>query len=236
MENKIEEKIEEKKEQVEVTPIQASIEPQKIEPVSKPKKIAISIHKNVIIAGVVIVIIAIIGGLLFYYKSLFIAAMVNGSPISRLAVIYELEKTSGKKTLESLITKKLIDDEARAKGIVITSADVDAELKTVEDQVKAQGATLDQVLIEQGVTLEYLKNQILVQKELEGLLADQIQVSAEDITKFITDNKITIPKGEETNYNEQIKDQVKQQKLSDAAKTLLESLRAKSKINYFINY
>ena len=52
--------------------------------------------------------------------------------------------------------------------------------------------------------------------------------------QFIGD--VTIPKGEEANYNEQIKNQVKQQKLSDAAKTLLESLRAKSKINYFINY
>ena len=94
MENKIEEKIEEKKAKVEVTPIQASVEPQKIEPISKPKKIAISIHKNAIIAVVVIIIIAVIGGLLFYYKSLFIAVTVNGSPISRLAVISELEKRS----------------------------------------------------------------------------------------------------------------------------------------------
>jgi len=232
----MENKIEEKKEQVEAASSQAPLEPQKEESVSKPNKIAISIHRNAIIAGVIILIVAVIGGLLFYYKGLFIAATVNGSPISRLAVISELEKTSGKKTLESLITKKLIDDEARSKGIIINQADIDAELKTIEDQVKAQGATLDQVLTEQGVTLEYLRNQIAVQKELEGLLADQIQVSDDDVAKYITDNKVTIPKGEEAASKEQIKNQLKQQKLSDAAGTLLESLRSKSKINYFINY
>ena len=236
---KIEKKIKEKKEKIEkvqVIPEQVLTEPKNIEPTVKPKKIAINIHKNTIIAIIIIIVIALIGGLFFYFKSLFIAATVNGSPISRLAVVSELETTYGKKTLESLVTKKLIDDEAVAKGVIISSADIDAEVKTVEDQLKAQGMTLENALIEQGVTLEYLKKQILVQKELEGLLADQLQVSEEEINKFIEDNKITIPEGEEANYKEQITEQLKQEKLSTAASALLESLKEKSKINYFISY
>ena len=89
---------------------------------------------------------------------------------------------------------------------------------------------------EQGITLSYLKDQITVQKELEGLLADQIAVSDADVKKYIADNKITVPKGQEANFNDQIKNQLKQQKLSDSASALIETLKAKSKIRYFVNY
>ena len=232
MENQIEEN-KEKPEQPEIAPIQAPVE-LKIEP--KKEKIKITISKRALVAAAIIIAIAAVGALAFYLKGLVIAATVDGMPIYRLSVIYSLERNAGKKTLDALITKKLIDNEARAKGVVVTPADVDAEIKKIEDQVKTQGVTLDQAISEQGITLNYLKDQITVQKELEGLLADQLGVTDADIKKYIADNKITVPKGEEANFNDQIKNQLKQQKLSDAATTLLDSLRAKSKINYFVNY
>lgn len=200
----------------------------------EPKKIAIS-KKSLLIAAVIIALSAL-GALIFYYKSLFIAATVNGSPIYRLSVISELELVSGKKTLESLITKKLIDGEAAAKGIAITPAEVDAEIKKIENQVIAQGGTLEQALAEQGVSLKYLRRQAAVQKELEALLADRIQVSDEEIKKFMADNKITVPAGKEAEYKEQIIGQLKQQKMSASAPALIDSLRTKSRINYFLNY
>ncbi len=42
------------------------------------------------------------------FKGQFIAATVNGSSISRWSLIQELEKQSGKSTLDTMITKKLI--------------------------------------------------------------------------------------------------------------------------------
>jgi len=56
-----------------------------------------SVKTSVIIAAVVV-----IGALAFYYKGLFIAATVNGVPISRLSIIEQLEKSSGKATLEAI--------------------------------------------------------------------------------------------------------------------------------------
>ena len=38
-------------------------------------------------------------GLLYYNRSLFIVALVNGQPISRIAVVQELEKRNGKQAL-----------------------------------------------------------------------------------------------------------------------------------------
>ncbi len=184
----------------------------------------------------IIAIVVLIGFLIYYNKGLFIAATVNGTPISRRAVIKELESVSGKSALESLITQKLINDEALKKGVTVTSDEVDTEIKNVETQVKAQGMTLDQALSAQGITLANLKKQITTQKKLEKILGDQIQVTDDQITQYIKDNKVSIPKGQEATYKEQIKNQIKQQGLSAAANELVASLKAQAKINYFVNY
>lgn len=198
---------------------------------STNKKITISLKTATIIGGV-IVFLAII----FACKGLFIAAMVNGSPISRLSVIRELEKGSGKAALESLIVEKLINNEADKKDITVSDDEVNTEVKNLETQIKSRGGTLDEALASQGMTLETLKNQIVVQKKLEALLADKIQVTDADKAKFITDNKIKIPKGEEVNYNNQITQEIRQQKLGTESKLLVESLKSKNTIRYFVSY
>jgi len=48
----------------------------------------------------IIIVILLIAA--FQLKGLFIAAMVNGEPISRLTIIKELEKQGGKQALSSL--------------------------------------------------------------------------------------------------------------------------------------
>ena len=97
----------------------------------KQKRITISIKVAIIIA-----VIIIVGALAYRYKGLLIAAMVDGSFISRFSVIEELEKKSGKATLDALIIQKLIETEAQKKGVTVSDNDVNAEIKKIEDQVK----------------------------------------------------------------------------------------------------
>lgn len=195
------------------------------------KKLTINL-KTVKIIGIVLVVLAV----LFAIKGLFIAALVNGSPISRLAVIQELERGSGKAALESLIIEKLINKEADKRSIEVSDDEVSVEVANAEAQIKSQGGTLVDALASQGISLETLRKQILMQKKLEALLADKIQVTEADMKKFITDNKIEIPKGQEATYNAQIAQEIKQQKLSTESKALVDSLRAENTIRYFINY
>ena len=77
--------------------------------------------KTTVIIGVAAVALLVLG---FMYKGLVVAAWVNGAPISRFQVLGQLEKMSGKNVLDSLITKKLIEDEAKAKGIAVTKDEV----------------------------------------------------------------------------------------------------------------
>ncbi len=178
--------------------------------------------------------IVVIAG--FASKSLFVAATVNGSPISRLAVIQKLEKMSGKKLLDSMIDEKLITDAAAAKNISVTDADVNDEMKKIETSLSSQGQTLDEALSSQGMTSDDLKTQIVLQKEIEKLVADKIVVTDEEVAQYITDNKITVPKGQEAATAEKIKSDLTAQKAETAAQTLVTDLRTKAKIQYIVKY
>lgn len=191
----------------------------------------ISVRNSLIVAAVIVV-----AGLAFYYKDLLVAATVNGSPISRLAMIRQLEKSAGKSTLDDLITKKLINDEAVKMHISISEDVINAAIQETETQLKAQGQTLEEALTAQGMTQADLRDQIVIRKELEQMLADKIQVNDDEIQQYIKNNQITVPAGQETEYQKQIKDQLQQQKLSSEAGTFVESLKSKASIHYFVQY
>src|SRR3989344_1536369 len=103
-------------------------------------------------AALVLIALAI-GFALYYYRGLLVAATVNGNPISRLSVINELEGRSGKAALDSLIIKKLINDEFAAKNLSINEGDVDSKVKEIEDQLKVQGQTLESALSVEGMSV-----------------------------------------------------------------------------------
>ena len=197
----------------------------------KQKQITISIK-----AAIVIGVIIVVGALAYRYKGLLVAATVNGSPISRFSVIEELEKKSGKATLDALIIQKLIAVEAQKKGITVNDNDVNAEIKKIEEQLKEQGKTLAEALSAQGMTEEDLRVQLATQKKLEKLLADKTQVTDEEIAQFIKDSKIVIPAGQEDSYKNQARDQIQQNKLNDAVGVFIDSLRSTAKIKYFVSY
>jgi parvulin-like peptidyl-prolyl isomerase len=186
--------------------------------------------------AVIIGIIIIFGALLFYCKGLFIAATVDGAPISRISVIRQLESESGKKALEDMIIKQLLNKAAREKGIKITSEDIDAEIQKIEEQVKAQGGTLDEMLSAQGMTRESVSEQIMLQKKIEKLLEDKVQVTDEEAEKLVADSKVTVPKGEEEKFKTQAKEQIRVQKMNNELGAYIESLKTQAKIRYFVNY
>ncbi len=195
------------------------------------KGIVVSAKTAIIVA--VLVIIAALG---FVYKGLFIAATVNGSPISRLAVIKRLESSSGSQVLDALITEKLIEGALDKNGIIAPDEEVDAKIKTIEEQVTARGTTFEQALAAEGTTRVKLKKQVATQLRVEKMFYDKTQISDEEAAKYIKDNKVAIPKGQEVQIKEEIKNQLKSGKLNQEARAWIDSLRASASINYFAKY
>ena len=194
----------------------------------------LKINKKIVvpIAGVLLILAG-----LFYLKGLFVAVLVNGSPISRIQVIEELEKQSGKQALESLITQKLIQGELDKKNITVANDAINEEIKKIEARVSQQGGTLQMALAQQGLTEKKFRERVVLQKRLEKLLADKTAVSDEEVSKYIKDNKIAPSQNTKPeDIKNQIKDQLKQQKFSQQAQELVTNLKKTATIRYFVTY
>jgi len=187
--------------------------------------------------AIIILAVILIGALLYAGRGLFIAATVNGEPISRLAIVSELERQSGKQALDSMVTKTLILQEAKKRNVSVTEREIDDEIKSIESNLKQQGQNLEQVLALQGLTRASLRDQIRIQKIVEKLLGKGISVTDKEVADYIASNSATLP--QETNQQDlqnSIKQQLQQQKLSERFQTWIAELRQKAKINYIVTY
>lgn len=189
--------------------------------------------KRVVAVAILIVVLSI----LYSYRGLFIAATVNGNPISRLSVIRELEKKSGEQALEALVTKRLISAAAIKAGAVTDSADVDSEIKKITEQIEAQGGTLALALEQQGMTEAEFRDQIVLQKNLEKILGDKVVVTDEDVASYMAQTKAVTPKGvTDEDFKNQIREQLKGQKFNAEASQWVADAKATATINYFVDY
>jgi len=181
-------------------------------------------------------VLFIIGAFLFT-RGYIIAVTVNGTPISRLAIISELEKQGGKQALEAAIQEQLIKNTLEGKDIFIEDSVVEEEIKLIEENVKSQGGTLEAALEQQGMTLSVLREQIKTQKGIEVAIADKLTISDEDVASY--SEKAGIEKPTEMSENEfvdAIKEQLKQQKFQEEAASWVQNLTDSADITYYVSY
>ena len=182
----------------------------------------------------IIVILVVVA---FFLKGLFVVALVNGQPITRLALIAELEKQGGKQTLSSLVNQTLILQEAKKKKIEVSQKEIDTQAKQIEDSLKQQGQDLNTALEMQGLTRQDFMMQLKLRSLVEKLLADQIKVSDKEVADYIEKNAETLPKDlKEEEIKKGVTEQLKQQKLAGKSQEWLANLQKNAKINYFVNY
>lgn len=196
----------------------------------------LKINKKIQIAVGIVAIATILTVFYLFKNNFIIAATVDGRVISRYSLIKELERQNGKTVLDTMISENIIANEASKKGIVVTDSDIDQEVKVVESGILAQGGTLDMALLQQGMTVDDLKDRIRTQKMVEKLLADKIVVSEAEVNTYIATNKISLPKGKETEAKTQIADQLRDQKLNQEAKKWIAELKSSAKVKYYIKY
>lgn len=184
-----------------------------------------------------VVIALVIAGAAYYFKGVFVAAVVDGKPIARWTVIQQLEKTSGEEVLDALITKQLIEAELAKSNVTLGDDEVANEIKSIEAGIIQQGGTLQAALAMQGMTEEELNKEITLQKKLEKVLSDRIQVTEQEVADYIKTNKLTAPKDTKPEeFKEQVKKQLMQSKLSAEAQVWLTDLKSKASIKYFVTY
>lgn len=187
---------------------------------------------------IVVVIIALVGIILFLNKGLFIAGLVNGEPVSRIEVISELEKQQGGATLNRIIDKKLILQEAEEKNISVSDEEIEQKRTEIINQVTGGNEeSFSQVLQSQGLTPEQFVQELRIQIMVEKMLADVTSVTDEEFNKFIQDNPDLVENAQnEEETRSQLRQQLAQQKLQTEYNTWMEELRKDADILRFVSY
>ena len=197
------------------------------------KKLFSAINRKYLILGSAIFAIFVF----FYFtKSLFIAAIVNGKPITRLALVKSLEKQGGQQALDGLVTKELIGQEAKKKGINVTDAEVTAEVDRIRKVVEAQGSSLEATLAFQGQTLKDLEENLYLKINVERIFGSEVSVSEEEISNYYEANKTLFSDQKLEDVSGQIKDQLLQEKLGTKFSEWITEVKNNSKIKYLVSF
>ena len=185
----------------------------------------------------IFVVVLALAYVLFSSKDLFVAATVNGYPLSRVSVVRELEKQGGKQVLDNLISEMLVSQEARKANITVTDADIDAKVSALKEQMSAQGQDIDALLATQGISQADFRDQIKVQLYVEKLLEGKVTITDEKINEFIETNKAYLPTNlDEEGLKKLAREELLQQELSTQYSTWIAEVKQNADINYFVEY
>lgn len=194
-------------------------------------------YKQLTLLGAGLFALILIIGAFLFTRGYIVAATVNGTPISRVEIISELEKQGGKQALEAAIQEQLLQSALQGKDIVIEDSVVDAEIKLIEENVKSQGGTLEAALTQQNMTLATLRDQIKTQKGIEAAIADKLVISDEEVSTYAKTAGVEKPEAmSEAEFATAIKEQLKQQKFQTEAAAWVQSLTDSANITYYISY
>ncbi|MFC1726927.1 SurA N-terminal domain-containing protein [Patescibacteria group bacterium] len=203
------------------------------------KKIPVKFKLNKSVRNVLIVFLLalVVGGIFWRFKHYLIAASVNNQPIYRLSIISELEKQAGQQALESLVAKELVFQQAKKLNVSVAEVELKGEIAKIEEQFSTQDSDLDSLLEVQGRSREDLLEEIKIQLLIEKILGKEVEVTDQEVADYYEENQDLFP--EESTFEEleqNLQDQLRQQKLGEKVPAWLEEIKAQANIKYFLKY
>lgn len=180
----------------------------------------------------IIIFLVLSAGVFAYYKYANVA-IVNGKGISRIEYIKLLEKQDNKNVLNQMIQESLVNGEAAKKNVKVEQSEIDAEIATIEAQIKAQGQTLESAMAAEGMTKAELEKQLRLRKLVEKLSSPTTEITQAQIDEFLVKNKELLPKDlTKDKLQAMAKEELIAQAKSDAITAWLKKLTEESKIIY----
>ena len=184
--------------------------------------------------NIILVVVLIFGLLLWKFKGVFIAASVNGKPISRWQLGKELEKRFGSQVLDTLINERLILAASRQKGIFVTDSEIKDREKQVEQRVGGEEG-LNQALKTQGLSRDDFRKQIEIQTSIEKLFGKEATVSGKEIEEYISKNKERYKNATNpASIKSEVENILRQQKTVDLFEKWFESIQKNAKIQKYL--
>lgn len=119
-----------------------------------------------------------------------VVASVNGEKISKDELYDSMLKQSGQQTLESLISKKVVELEAKKQKIAVSETDIQNELNKYYEKYGGEEA-FNQALAQNGLTLNDVKKDLELTVKVNKLLKSRISISEKEMKTYFEDNKAT---------------------------------------------
>jgi hypothetical protein len=178
--------------------------------------------------------------LLFAANKYLVVAWVDKMPVTIFEYYSTLSKRYGKDVSEELIVQKLLESEAKSKGIVVSDEDLKSEIKKIEDQ---QGGAdkLQQILTAQNISQNEFEHLVRLQLMRTKLFAEGAPVTDQDVDMYIEENKdafapttdangvSTDPKTDQK-LRDSIKDQLMQQRTNASFSAWLQGARQSDRV------
>ena len=188
-------------------------------------------------ALVIALVVLGLGALLYNYRTLFIAATIQGKPIFRWEVVKVLESQLGDQALNNLVEKKLIENEAAAKNIVVSEDEINIKIQTIEDGIVQGGQTMEEFLEQNGMTEADFRSQVRHIALIEKLMQDKVTVTEEEVTAYITENKESFPDlTDDEQGRSLVRESLRQNKMSQEYSNYIAELKTTGNVNILIKY
>lgn len=168
----------------------------------------------------------------YYKRSWFVAATINGSPISNLELLSRLNKQYRSQTLNQMIDEKIVLDEAQKKGVTVTPTEINDRIAKLEQNFGGP-QTLDQLLTQQGQTRQSLTDQLKLQVIIEKLYKDAATISASEVDQFLSQNKGSLQSSDSAKQKVEAEETLNQQKLAKIFREKFQQLKSSAKIRIF---
>lgn len=186
--------------------------------------------RRIIIFSLLLFILAFF---LYRGKNLFVVAVVNGKPITRWELNDDLTKRYGDRTLETMISERLVTDEIKKQNVTVS----DEELKTKLTELTAslpKGVSLDEALKAQGISQDQFNSQLKLQIAVDKLLGQDVSVSAKEVDDYIKENKQLQAGTDPAKFTQQVETILRKQKIEELFQGWFASLKEKASIHRFL--
>lgn len=117
-----------------------------------------------------------------------VVAKVDGEAITKDQLYDQLVEQNGEQVLNSLISEKIIELELKKQKIKIGKEEVKEELEKLKEQHGGEEG-LNMMIMQYGMDMEDLENNIAMNLKLKKLLGPEIDISEEEMLDYYEENK-----------------------------------------------
>lgn len=147
-----------------------------------------------------------------------VVASVNGEKITKEALSKSLTEWYSPAGTQDLIMIRLVDQEAKKAGVVVTASEVKARLDSITKQMPLpQGMTFDDYIRQGGRTPAYALAMVRVNVQAEKILKKNIKITPVELAQYRKARHILIMTGAQDPKDQEAKDKDAKAKIEQIA-------------------